>query len=494
MSKKVGSRFNIPIALTRGRRLVFNAMTRAMAVWEPADVTAFDRICAGETDGIDVTVVHGFLRGGFIVREGVDELGVLEGMYDAQRNDTRKLALAVIPTLACNFACDYCYQGADKAHETMGPRVQDAIVAMAERAAPTIDLLSVLWYGGEPLARTDLILALSDRLLAVCAAHGIRWRASIFTNGYLFSREVAMALAKRGLAKIQITLDGTPEFHNARRYTLGGQGTFERIIANVKAAVDIIRTHFSIRVNIDERNGDDIHRLIDYMAEQGLGGKPNLSVYFAPIEAMTEGCRDVESVTLTKRRYAELETELQAHAYQLGLSALPRPPRFASICDGISPASVLVAPNGDLHKCYETVSFPDKRIGTIFDASAAARSEARRDWLTWTPFANDTCRNCKILPNCAGGCAYKYIHSQDTRGEAAVLPCPSWKYQLKERLLARAIAKGTLTAADVDPAQSRTEPAELCADTAVGGGAALPAAMQPYYDRQRKVRLPIVAG
>ena len=117
-------------------------------------------------------------------------------------------------------------------------------------------------------------------------------------------------------------------------------------------------------------------------------------------------------------------------------------------------------------------------------------------WLQWTPFDNETCKNCKLLPNCAGACAYKFVHAELTRGEAAVLPCPSWKYNIKERLLNRAIAMGAITAEDVDPEAAHTDPSELCADVHLGGGKALPREMLAHYEQQkraaRKRQLPVV--
>ncbi|HEY0253002.1 MAG TPA: hypothetical protein VGC41_15810, partial [Kofleriaceae bacterium] len=98
--------------------------------------------------------------------------------------------------------------------------------------------------------------------------------------------------------------------------------------------------------------------------------------------------------------------------------------------------------------------------------------------------------------NCAGSCAYKFIHAGDTRGEAAILPCPSWKYNIKERLVQRAIGKGKLTKDDFDPEEIRTIPTELCADHFLDGGKELPEAMAAAYEEQKKQKrkLPVVTN
>ena len=490
----VGSRYNIPVPLKNGRRLVYNSLTQAMAIWEAEDVAAYEMLL--EHKPVDPDRYADLAKGGFIVHEDVDELKALDEMYQRSRFNAQNVVLTIAPTMACNFVCDYCFQGQDKPHGTMTDQVQDAIINMLAKAAPQVTSVGVTWYGGEPLVRTKVIEALSDRMIELCKSKGLSYSASIVTNGYLLTADVARSLVARGVTWAQITLDGTPEYHDTRRYLMGGQGSFKKIIANLRSFIaELPKLAVSIRVNIDERNAPDIHGLLDYLAELGFGkATPNLNVYFAPVEATTEGCHSVEDVTMAKSRYGQLEADLYQHAFTLGLSPLSFPPRFHGNCGAVRPSSIVILPTGDLHKCWDTVSWPEKKVGTIFNLPALLENELMQKWLRWTPFDNATCKNCKILPNCAGACAYKFIHSTDTRGEAAVLPCPSWKYNIKERLLQRAIGKGKLTKDDYDVDAVRTIPSELCADKLIDGGKALPEAMAGRYEEQKRQRrsLPVI--
>jgi uncharacterized protein len=491
--RKVASRYNISIPLRRGRRLVFNSLSMAMAVWEAEEAVAFERICDGRQDEVDAVTFNSLVYGGFIVGDDIDEVAALEQLYKQQRYDVTNTILTIAPTMACNFACDYCFQGQDKPHKTMGADVQDAIVAMVERAAPKVKQLGVTWYGGEPLLRPKVIEALSDRMIEVCARHGVPYNASIVTNGFMLTPELARSLHLRRVTWMQITLDGTPEYHDSRRYLLGGKGSFEKIIANLKAIVDEVPITIAIRVNIDDRNHQDIHGLLDHMAKEGLGHKKNLKMYFAPVEALTEGCHVVQDVTMAKSRYGELEAALYRHGWEVGLTELPFPPRFHGICGAVKPSALVILPTGELHKCWDTVSDPARAIGSIFKTEELLTSDLMKRWLDWSPFDNHSCKNCKILPNCAGACAYKFIHAESTRSEAAVLPCPSWKYNIKERLVQRAEMMGKISADDYDPAEIRTVPAELCADEVIAGGLELPENMQRLYEDQKKPRLPVVS-
>jgi uncharacterized protein len=250
--------------------------------------------------------------------------------------------------------------------------------------------------------------------------------------------------------------------HDRRRTLLGGQGTFERISANLLSLLDTVPMSISARVNIDGRNAGGVLSLLESLAARGLAGRKNFGVYFAPVEAITEGCHSVAGDCLSKRGYAEIEVQLTRRAFDLGLAALPYPRRFPGICGAVRQNAVVVLPNGDLHKCWDTVSTAAYRIGSIFDPDAIASNAEAQRWSRWTPFDHDTCVECKLLPNCAGSCAHKILNADQVRGEAA-LPCPSWKFNINERLVLRAERSGAITSDDYEPSDIETDPLKICA-------------------------------
>lgn len=486
------SRYNVFVPLRNGRCLAYNALSGALALWESSDWAVYARIQAKQdVDPLDPTV-GAMVQGGYLVSAVTDELDVLDQHYRGHRFEPGTMILTLAPTLACNFGCDYCFQGQDKPVSTMSRAVQDAIVAYVEQQAPRTRSLHVAWYGGEPLLRRDLVEALSDRLIALCKARGIQYDAMAVTNGYLLSAEAARSLWERQVKLIQVTLDGAPSDHDTRRVLLSGKATFDRIAKNLAAAVDASPSTFLIRVNIDHRNADRIVGLIDHLDRAGLGRRRNFTMYFAPVEAITAGCHTITDVCMTKGEYGQLEADLCRYAYEKGLTSLPYPPRYRGTCGAVRPRGFVVTPTGDVHKCWDTVNTLERAVGTIFDMEAATTSAASRRWMEWSPLDHETCRNCKLLPSCSGACAYKFLYPEDTRGEQAVLPCPSWKYNLKERLVLRAEKMGAIGPGDYDPRAIRTEPAELCTDD-FRAGRPLPAPMQKQKERSAPRRsLPLV--
>jgi uncharacterized protein len=308
--------------------------------------------------------------------------------------------------------------------------------------------LQVAWYGGEPLLALDIIESLSERLVSICDSRSYAYDASIVTNGYGLTGDVGRALVSRRVSMAQVTLDGPAQEHDRRRFRLGGGGSFERIVSNMRRVVDESTLNISVRINIDSRNAESVYELIDNLGSRGFGGLKRFGVYFAPVEAITEGCHNVANDCLSKAAYGELEAALTRYAFDAGLCSLPYPHRYRGLCGALRPHGYVILPNGDIHKCWDTVASQVDRVGTIFDIDGILSDERALRWARWSPFDNTTCSECEILPTCAGSCAHKFVNAEQTRGEAGGLPCPSWKYNIRERLLLTAERTGAICAED----------------------------------------------
>lgn len=437
------SRYNIEVPLSGGRKLVFNSVSHQMIlVSSDADFGSAD------------TEHHNVLEKlGFLVEQERDELVDQENAFNRQRNNQQRMMVTVAPTLHCNLACGYCFQGMNKPANRMSEEVQQKLVERIAARIPNLETLTVTWYGGEPLMNAAAIWPISDRLISLCEEHDVTYRSTIVTNGYLLTPETADRLVRCKVTAAQITIDGLAESHDKMRPMLSGRGSYDRIMENICAIVGRIPLNISIRVNVDVRNAHQVHALLNEFADRGLSHNHQFSVYFAPIEAITSSVEDGDEHVMSKSSYADLEVELLSRAVQLGLTSLGGYPKHMGICQAVREGDMVVLPSGDLHKCWDTVQDSEKRHATIWDEGSTSSDHA---WLAWSPYKSDVCRDCKILPICGGACAFKTVHKEETAGEAGALPCPSLKFNLAERLFLSARANGEVSATDWDPERSPT--------------------------------------
>ena len=81
----------------------------------------------------------------------------------------------------------------------------------------------------------------AERAFAACQKRGVTLALGIITNGLLLTEELVDRLLPYGLRYVKITLDGDRDTHNKMRPLRGGQGTFDRIIENVRKIAGKVR-------------------------------------------------------------------------------------------------------------------------------------------------------------------------------------------------------------------------------------------------------------
>ncbi|MZP28321.1 SPASM domain-containing protein [Heliobacterium undosum] len=432
------SRFNTVVNIDDDNRLIYNSLSQGFSLLNGDETDVYERVRNAATGPIpkeDRNTIDHLLVNNFLVPSDIDELEVFKKQYLKERQRTDNMGLTILPTLNCNFGCAYCFEGDEKSTVLMPENIQHSIFRLLEKKAETIKSLNITWFGGEPLIGLNIIKKLSNRIIPYCDTRGIAYFASMITNGYLLTDEVVAELYLRKVRTIQITLDGAEPLHDRSRFLkTTGTGTYRKIIDNIKGYIHKYPLKTIIRINMDRKNLDSIYGLLDDLAEQGLGHTGRLSVYFSPIEASTRACGKIVDDVIQMRVFAAHEFDLYKYAVAKGLCDIGLPYRNVGICTATRPNGLVILPNGDLHRCWETVSDGTKQIGLLGNGDDLTKNPLEAKWSSWSPFEQEECRNCAILPNCAGYCAYRFIYNTEFHGEFST-PCPALKYNIKDKLL-----------------------------------------------------------
>ncbi len=377
------------------------------------------------------------LTGGFVIDGSIDELAALQIANRVTRYSTDSLVMTLVVTHNCNFDCVYCYE--DRELPSMGVDVQDKLIQFVTEQKDKLSEIGITWFGGEPLAARDVIQRLSVKLIDLCIESGIDYHADIITNGYLLTRTVAQELRDLGVTSAQITLDGTAEIHDQRRPLVSGRPTFDRILDNIMEVHDLIP--IVIRMNLDSSNLSEANKLIDFLADNGLEEKVQLS--FAPVHDEGKGCRERSETDREQTcegcagiggarllRLAEFGKEyvqLYQHGVNRGFPFNYLPQSKANACTADLANSYVVEPDGKLHKCWQTVTDPEQSIGTVFTGTKINQNHAK--WLTFDPFSLEKCKRCRVLPICMGWCPIKIMNDPSPES------CNVIKHTLTEELI-----------------------------------------------------------
>ncbi|MCS7197677.1 MAG: radical SAM protein [Candidatus Bipolaricaulota bacterium] len=200
---------------------------------------------------------------GFLVEENFDEIGFLKLRSRIARYGNEGLGLGIMLTLNCNFACPYCYQW--RVNKWMNDETRQGLIKYVGKMMEHKRKLVIEWFGGEPLLDISGIKKLSEQFVQICKERGAQYEAGITTNGYLLTEPTARELARLGVRKAQITIDGPPDIHDKRRVLRDGRPTFDVILRNLEGAVKYIPS-VGIRVNLDKTNSDRFPELLTYLA------------------------------------------------------------------------------------------------------------------------------------------------------------------------------------------------------------------------------------
>jgi uncharacterized protein len=282
--------FNVRVPL-RDQPDVFlmNTLTDAQVIVPPSVVALLDSLDGAPLRSFDAEereALATLTELGFLVESREADRQALDAYFDTIRHDASQLRLTVLTTLQCNFACGYCFQGDHDDHNRnahkMSLETAAQVVAHAEAQLDAVkpERLALTFFGGEPLLNLPAVYYLAEHVHAAAAARGVPLSISIITNGLLLTPSVVYRLVPYGLRAVKVTLDGDKEAHDRKRPLRGGQGTFDKILDNVRAVAD--KVAISIGGNFDAENADSYPGLLDYLAAQPFASKI-AKVNFKPI-------------------------------------------------------------------------------------------------------------------------------------------------------------------------------------------------------------------
>ena len=373
---------------------------------------------------------------GFIVENRDADRRNVREFFHSVRESQDQLRVTVLTTLQCNFACGYCFQGD---HGDYNKHAAKMSLETAERIAVWTDgqldslrpeSFALTFFGGEPLLNLPVVYFLAERMWASCQARGVRMLINVITNGLLLTPEVVDRLVPYGLNGVKVTLDGDRDMHNRMRPLRGGQGTFDKIIKNIRLVADKCRV--SIGGNFDEDSVDSYPDLLDFLREQEFADKlsrvafkpiirapraepaaPAAGGKFIPLTAvgsskplngtcMTSAGGGVgrpsvcDSCHFVDEKMAFLREETKKRGF--------------STIDGVhmGPCQIhhkhahTIGPDGALYACPGFTGDAGMSTGHIdgrqdaWRQTAAAKFEALAAW--------KQCHDCAFIPVCAGGC------------------------------------------------------------------------------------------
>jgi len=310
----------------------------------------------------------------------------------------------IILTDDCNLSCTYCRGKAFPAGEPGDPGPEIDLDLPLE---PAYDLdtlyaflgkdpdASLIFYGGEPLLRSDLVCELVE--------HAPANRFLLQTNGLLLDR-LPRRIANR-LGTILVSVDGPRETTDRSR----GAGTYDRVMANVRALVaGGYDGELIARMTVTE--GTSILDSVRFLAENPDFSFPSIhwqldadlacDAYSRPFASWAEGSYNPGILALVDDWVARMEATGRVPRWYPFIDPMEDllSGRESPLRCGAGHANLTIMTDGSIGPCPCMVGLTDYYLGHIRDADPAGLRGA-------SP-APAGCDGCGIRGFCGGRCLY----------------------------------------------------------------------------------------
>jgi uncharacterized protein len=446
------SMFNVRVPLEdQNEVFLMNTFTDAQLIVSSDVARLLDRVEQGvagwtgeEREALTTLAEHGFV----VESRDVDRDNLRQYFHEV-RESREQLRTTVLTTLQCNFACDYCIQGDHGDYNKHATKMSlETAARVAEWAEQRLEALRpesyvLTFFGGEPLLNLPVMFYLAERMWKTCEARGVRMLVNVITNGLLLTPQIVDRLNGYGLNGIKITLDGDREAHNRSRPLRGGQGTFDRIVNNVRQVAH--KTRIAIGGNFEMETAESYPALLDFLKEQDFAGQLSKVAFkpvirerkAAPAPAIAPAVKGARFIPLTALAEKPLNGACMTGAgaavssgcdscnmlddQMAFLREETRKRGFPTI-DGVhmGPCEIhrshahTISPDGSLYACPGFAGDTTQSVGHIDGRQETARSQAASRFEALSAWKE--CRDCAFIPVCAGGCtvaAYNELGSVD---------------------------------------------------------------------------------
>lgn len=366
---------------------IYNSLTDALFSFErPLNEKTLELFTREE---INTMVANGLLV------EDYDENLVTKLLLQQVLGNTEKSNLynhiVIVPTLACNARCFYCYEEGI-AYHTMSDKTLKKTIEFIKGHTSLDECLRISWFGGEPTLAIDILYKISSLL----KAENYQIKASMITNGSKLTITNVKKLLECNVSHVQLSIDGFQDIYEQRKNYIDNT-SFDEIINGIDNCINN-GIFVTLRLNIDKNNLDSIYKLVDYLKERFK--TTLLKAYPAPLFGTSVDGK-IEQNTIDSELITDLmlylnERNMLANKCNLKTGVL----KYA--CMAHKQSSIVIDSEGFLYNCEHDVGRKNLSVGSIFDKTK--NLDKNCDEIIPLKSKYSLCYKCSFLPKCLGGC------------------------------------------------------------------------------------------
>ena len=360
---------------------------------------------------------------GFIVEDNLNELYRIIYEYNKTYMHNKTLYLVILPTLACNFNCHYCYEGIKKSNLFIKDDIISKIgefIKFKFQRNKNLREVHLHWFGGEPLIAMKEIKRIYKMISSVQKELRFELTGFITTNGFHLTENNIDLLNKYNVNGAMVSFDGPKDIHNKSRIHKNPEikDTYSVILKNcIKFLRKDMHNYLALRIHLNYNNVNRYEEILLDFPEDIRG---QISPLFTPIFG-TEFQYDFD------RYYSEmLFNAAKLGYYRRRSHYLMRKYCSCEFCSSLE--AYLISADGNIYFCnYQ--NFTKKGLSKklfLCHIDNYKNIEMQPNFYTFYGnyfFSKKNCLGCILVPICGGGCRVKDYQNINFIGEKS---CPLW--------------------------------------------------------------------
>jgi uncharacterized protein len=382
---------------------IVNLLSRNADILEPSIAK---ELMSGQWNNIAELVEKGY-----VCDEAEEKTHFVESYLNfIDQREKDEVQLFFVPNYSCNFACPYCYQDEyQNAAVPLNTDIIDSFFTYIQSKFHNRKKYLTL-FGGEPLLdsprQTELIAYFfqkaNEASLDVC----------VVTNGYYLNKYIEL-LKTASVREVQVTLDGTEQVHNRRRFLKDNGPTFTRIVEGIDACL-VARIPVNLRMVVDKENLGDIPALADFAISKKWTDNPLFKTQLGRNYELHHCQVGADKLFSRLSMYEEIFELIKEHpqilsfyrpAFSVSKFLFDQGELPEALFDSCPACKTEWAFDytGAIYSCTATVGKNTERVGTFYP-SVLHDQEKISQWEERDITAIEKCKSCNLQLACGGGC------------------------------------------------------------------------------------------
>lgn len=403
------SKYNI-LFQVEDQNYIYNTLTSAIALLTNDIALLLE---SSEIKKIPDDVFKILVNQGFIVSVETNETACYEYYYHKNQYDiSSNMRFVILPTYDCNLNCTYCYQDCEK---TIGNMDNVKIIAIENfikkeiASNPFLKQVRLSFYGGEPLLCQQQNIELADKIRRLTLDNGLLFESTIITNATLINEEVIESFFIPNDMRIQITIDGDKKTHDTRRIYKDGRGSYDLIYNSIMLLNKYgLKKNIALRLNIDRKNISEIEtvlRTFNNVVD---------TIHIKPLIPTGHNSCNTDNCISANDYFVNIRPQIKPILLKYKITDNVRAFGKKQPCGLNKHNSYMIDCKLNVYKCEGFVGDERFSVGNITASGEFIKNNTFYKQITWSPFHFSKCIKCKLLPTCAGSCAYNcYLNNGD---------------------------------------------------------------------------------